>query len=91
MTAKLEAMTRAQQASAGKPIESYPIRLFVSHLAEIFGVSVKRCYELDAAGEFMFAEIKPRIGRKSWSRDRVAACFAGEVRGLRDVSAKRSA
>jgi len=65
-----------------KAIETYPERLFAPDMAEIFRVSLKRFYALDAEGAFLFAEQRPRIGRKAWSRARVQQYFAGEVRGL---------
>ncbi len=43
-------------------------KLFAEHMAEIFGVSVKRFYAQDADGAYRWAENRPRIGRKSWSR-----------------------
>lgn len=73
-------------------LDSYPDRLFAKEMAEIFRVSLKRFYAQDAAGEFLFAEIKPRIGRKSWSKKRVEQYFAGELKGLTGPrSLKRSA
>lgn len=65
--------------SAGRSIESYPIRLFAADMAELFELSLKRFYALDAEGAFLWAENKPRIGRKSWSRDRVKAHFDGTL------------
>jgi hypothetical protein len=77
-------------ADTPQSIEQYPLRLFAPHMAEIFGVSLKRFYRLEATGNFMWAETKPRIGRKSWSRERVAAYFAGEVRGLTRSTLRRA-
>jgi hypothetical protein len=51
-------------------------------MAEIFGVSLNRVYRLAAEGAFDFAVLRPRIGRESWSRERVRQYFAGELRGL---------
>lgn len=68
-----------------RDLASFPERLFAADLAAIYGISLKRVYALDAEGAFLFAEIRPRIGRKSWSRERVRQHFAGEVRGLTEV------
>lgn len=89
MTSKAGAIAVAVEASAGRPIESYPIRLFAEHMAEIFGVSIKRFYAQDADGAYRWAENKPRIGRKSWSRDRVQAYFAGDVEIVKRAVLKR--
>ena len=64
------------------PLEQFPERLFAADMAAIFRVSVKRIYQLDASGALLFAENRPRIGRKSWSRERVRQYFAGEISGL---------
>lgn len=90
MTAKLEAIRAAGERSAGRAIRDYPIRLFAPHMAEIYGLSLKQFYAQDAAGYFLFAENKPRIGRKSWSRDRVEDYFAGRLHGLTTVRRKAS-
>lgn len=82
MSDKLQAMRTTAEASAGRSLDQYPIRLFAHHMAEIFGLTVKQFYNLDAVGEFVLFENRPRIGRKSWSRDRVRQYFAGEVTGL---------
>lgn len=66
-------------------LDTYPLRLFAPHMAEIFGLSVKRFYALAEEGAFDWAENKPKIGRSSWSRQRVAQYFAGEIRGLTPV------
>lgn len=65
-----------------RSLEDYPIRLYAHHMAEIFGVALRRFYALDADGHFLFAENRPQIGRKSWSRERVRQYFAGELSGL---------
>lgn len=65
-----------------KSIADYPDRLFMKDMAELFQISVKRAYALDAEGAFLFAETRPRIGRKSYSRERVRAYFAGEITSL---------
>lgn len=70
-------------------IDTYPDRLFAPDMAAIFRVSLKRFYKLDGEGAFLWAETKPRIGRKSWSKARVTAYFAGEVRGLTDKRLQR--
>lgn len=81
-TTKLETMRASEERSAGRALTDYPIRLYSHHMAEIFGVSVKRFLAQDLTGNFIWAENRPRIGRKSWSRDRVIAYFAGEIAGL---------
>jgi len=75
-------MRTTAEASAGRDLNSYPVRLFAHHMAQIFGVSLKTFYAQDARGAFLFAENKPRIGRKSWSRDRVQSYFDGTLKGL---------
>jgi|GEM_PF-7010668 len=77
-------------ATAGRTIDSYPIKLHAHHMAEIFDVSLKRFYALDAEGAFLFAQLRPRIGRKAWSRDRVAAYFAGTLLGLTGTQTRRA-
>lgn len=69
-------------AAAPRDLASYPERLFAHDMAAIYRISLKRFYALDAEGHFDFAIIKPRIGRKSWSRERVRQSFDGELRGL---------
>lgn len=88
MTAKVVALRREEEASAGRAMSDYPIVLYAHHMAAIFGVSLNAFYKKEAAGAYLFAENRPRIGRKSWSRDRVAQYVAGETRGL---TARRSA
>lgn len=85
---RLATMRANAERSAGRKLEDYPVRLFAEHMAEIFGVSVKQVYALDAAGAFDFAAAQLVIGRKSWSRDRVAQYFAGTLEA-RDVRAAR--
>lgn len=82
MTSKLKAMRIAEEQSAGRAIADYPVRLYAHHMAEVFGVSIKEFYRLESKGEFVFAEHRPRIGRKTWSRDRVAAYHDGTLNGL---------
>ena len=77
--------------TAGRAIADYPICLFAHHMAEIFDVSVKRFYKLESEGAFLFAENRPRIGRKSWSRDRVKAYFDGTLLGLTGTKPLRRA
>lgn len=69
-------------AGRNRELADFPIRLFAHDMAAIFGIGLKRVYQLDAEGAFLFAENKPRIGRKSWSRDRVRQYFAGDLTGL---------
>ena len=75
-------MRSTAEQSAGRTLASYPLRLFAHHMAQIFGVSLKTFYAQDARGAYLFAENRPRIGRKSWSRDRVQEYFAGTLTGL---------
>ena len=65
--------------------EDFGPALYAKDLAEIWGVSLKRIYALDAEGAFDFAKNRPTIGRKSWSRDRVRAYFGGTLVGLTGV------
>lgn len=82
MTTKQLKMRAAEEASSGRQLDSYPVRLFAHHMAEIFGVSLNAFYRADEAGAYLFAENRPRVGRKSWSRDRVRAWFDGTLTGL---------
>lgn len=84
-----QANSDAQVVTAPRDLSAYPLRLFAHQMAEIYGVSLSRIYALDAEGFFLFAEIKPRVGRKSWDRERIRQHFAGELRGL-TVSRKRA-
>ena len=79
---KRDQMRRAEVQSAGKSLADYPLRLYAHHMSEIFGVSLNEFYRLERHGEFVFAEHKPQIGRKTWSRSRIQAYDAGELRGL---------
>jgi hypothetical protein len=72
-----------------RPLESYPDLLNAHDMAAIFRVSLCRFYAIAAEGAFDFALNRPRIGKKSWSRERVRQYFAGELRGLTGV-AKRA-
>lgn len=78
MTAKAAARQLAREASAGRSIDEYPIELDAHHMSEIFGVSLKQIYKWDAAGKLLRFENLPRIGRKTWSRERVRARHTGE-------------
>lgn len=82
MTKKLATMRATVEITSGRALTDYPIRLFANHMAEIFGVSLKQFYAQDSTGHYLWAENRPRIGRKSWSRDRVIAYFAGDITGL---------
>jgi hypothetical protein len=72
-------------------LDDYPERLFAPEMAAIYRVSLKRFYALADEGAFLFAEIKPRIGRKAWSRERVRQHFAGTLTGLVDRKLQRTA
>jgi hypothetical protein len=63
-------------------LSEYPDRLVAKDMAAIFRVTLKRFYAQDAEGAYDFALNRPRIGRKSWSRDRVQKYFDGTLRGL---------
>lgn len=54
-------------------------------MAEIYGVGLKRFYQLAAEGAFDFAVIYPEVGRMSWSRERVQQHLACELRVLTPV------
>lgn len=75
---------------SARSLDDYPERLFIEDMAAIFRVSVRRAYDYAAEGAFDFAVNKPQIGRPSWSRARVKQYFAGELRGLTPVRAKRA-
>jgi len=65
-------------------LDAYPLRLFAKDMAEIFRVSLKRFYALDEEGAFLWAEHRPRLGRKSYSREIVGEYLAGKPIGLTD-------
>lgn len=75
---KSAARDLAREASAGRSIDEYPIRLDAHHMSELFGVSLKRIYKLDHDGALLRFQNLPTIGVKTWSRDRVKAYLAGE-------------
>lgn len=79
---KRDLMRQAEEASAGRDLSSYPLRLYAHHMAEIYGFSLKQFYRYENAGDFVFAQIRPTIGRKTWDRERVAVHFAGRLRGV---------
>lgn len=91
MSAKAAAMRANREASAGRSIDEYPLRMDMHHMAEFLGVSLKRAHALDAEGALLRFQNLPTVGVKTFSRDRVKAYLAGEtVAQLRDVK-KRSA
>ena len=69
-----EALTAGH--SAAPRLDEYPERLSAKDMAAIFRVSQKRLYAIDAEGALLWAENRPRIGRRSWSRERVRRYFA---------------
>lgn len=75
----VDLMREAESKSAGKRIAEFPIRLYAGHMAEILGISLNAFYKLEAKGEFTEFEHKPRIGRKTWSRDLVQAWNEGRL------------
>lgn len=72
-------------------LSDFPERMVIKDLAEWLGISVKRAYALEAQGDFVFAEHRPRIGRKSWSRDRLKQWDLGTNTGLHMVQKRRRA
>lgn len=88
------AATGAEQADrdanvAHRALDTYPERLFAHDMAAIYRVSLNQFYRLNAAGAFLFAEMRPRVGRMAWSRERVQQHFAGSLTGL-TLSRKRA-
>jgi hypothetical protein len=78
----------------GSQIEAwglYPAPQWPVDMADIYRVSLKRFYQLAAEGAFDFAVLRPRIGRKSWSRERVRQYFSGELRGLTPTRRSKAA
>jgi hypothetical protein len=67
---------------ARRDLETFAERMFAKDVAEWMDISVKRFYALEAEGRFFFAEHRPRIGRKSWSRERLKQWDRGELKGL---------
>lgn len=49
-------------------IEHFPARLVAADLMVIFGIGKSQFYRLESAGRFQRLELRPRIGRKAWSR-----------------------
>lgn len=88
-TTQVNSRQLAREASAGRSLDDYPLRLDARHMSEIFGVGLKQIYKLDAQGALLRFQNVPRIGRKSWSRDPVKAYFAGENDAARRPSRGR--
>lgn len=65
-----------------RELASFPERMTMKDIAEWLGVSLSRAYALEAQGDFAFAQHRPMIGRKSWSRQRFAQWDAGTLTGL---------
>lgn len=65
-----------------RDLSAFPERMLIKDIAEWLGVSVKRAYALELTGSFTFAEHRPSIGRKSWSRRRFEQWDAGTLTGL---------
>lgn len=86
MTPKVVLMHAAEDQSAGKAWTDFPIRLYARHMSAILGVSLKQFYKLESRGSFVFAQHKPQVGRKTWSRDLMQAW---DERRLADVRASR--
>ena len=63
------------------PDEFGPV-LYARDLADIFGISISRVYAKASTGEFDLFVNRPATSRLSWSRDRLAKYFAGELQGL---------
>lgn len=61
------------------PADFGPV-LYVTDLAEVLGLSVKRVHALDREGAFTAERVRPSLGRIAFSRDRLAARFgSGEA------------
>lgn len=65
-----------------RTLDAFPERMVAADVAEWMGISVNAFYKLEAVGKFTFAEHRPRIGKKSWSRERLRQWDAGELAGL---------
>lgn len=65
-----------------RDLDEFPQRMFAHHMAEWLGVSLKAFYRQHEHGQFVFAEHRPRIGKLSWSRERLRQWDAGELSGL---------
>lgn len=74
-----------------RALADFPERMFIPEIAEWLGISVKRAYALEHDGDFMFAEHRPAIGRKSWSRKRFEQWDAGTLDGLTPRTFRRTA
>lgn len=70
-------------------LDEFPELMTAKDLAEWRGLSLKRIYALDREGAFTFAENRPRIGTKSWSRDRLKQWVNGELVGLTGSKLRR--
>lgn len=72
-------------------LDRLPDVLYAADLARIYRVSISRIYALASEGAFTFCEIKPRLGRQAYSRDRIRQHVRGELRGLTTPPKKRTA
>jgi hypothetical protein len=76
----------------GQPdLDRLPDVLYAADLARIYRLSLKRIYALASEGAFTFCEIKPRLGRQAYARERIRQHVRGELRGLTVSPRKRSA
>ena len=67
----------------GRPLESFAgDTLNVRELAAWRGCSVKAIYQQHAAGAWVFAEVKPRIGALCWDKHRLGLWARGELHGF---------
>ena len=75
--------------AARRSLDDFPEIMSVKDIAEWLGLSVSRAHALDAAGAFDFSACRPRIGRKSFDRDRLRDWKEGNLAGLRGRKAAR--
>lgn len=59
--------------------DTLPARLFSDDLMRIFNIRKTQFYRLLEAGKFDRFEIRPRIGRRTWSGKLVMAYLNGEA------------
>lgn len=70
--------------------EDYAPVLYLRDMAEIWDISEKRAYALNAEGAFDFARCRPTVGRIAFSRERVKAYLDGDVEALRLVGRRKA-
>lgn len=72
----------ARDARGSLERDGYGPILTAADLARILRVGIRRIYQMDWEGSLVFAELKPRVGIKKWSRDRVQSWIDGDLKGL---------